>query len=1092
MPGRVSTRNSADSRKLSTQTLKSRTSSTRTSALAVDIPDEGEDTSLRARICSIFSDAQRNVATQRKLVISLRKLHEECCYEPVNPPKSKGRATEEDFGETEFNEEIGRCLLRVLTVKKSEPVGDRSVRFLGQFLKHASEKDNAIAQPDADTTDAFPETPASRLTSYILNLLLPLLVAKDKTVRFRATQIISHIVNTLDSIDDELFQLVRLGLLKRIRDKESAVRVQAVLGLGRLADDGDNENDNSDDSDDESSGSGILEKLLDILQNDPSADVRRSLLMNLPFAPATLPYLLERARDCDAATRRALYSRLLPALGDFRHLSLTHREKLLRWGLRDRDENVRKATARLFRERWIEDCAISRLPDEEGAAPPPGQLSAPNYDALLELLERIDVVNSGVESGIAFEAMQAFWEGRPDYREDISFEDPFWDELTAESIFVARTFNAFCRHSGDSMVQSMAEDKMPEVTKFAFILQRHLNVLIEGVQKVALEQDPDAEEDTVQQEFAVEQLLHIALTLDYSDEIGRRKMFSTMRESLAMPELPEECTKLVIEVLRMVCDPNPAGEREFCGIVLEAIAEVHDTIIGDDSSVKDESFHSARSEMSDESTPTKAKKVKKSKSSSSEDGEEGAQDEEKAVREIMVNMKCLHIAQCMLQNVQCDLEQNSDLVTMLNNLVVPAVRSQEAPIRERGLLCLGLCCLLSKNLAAENLTLFLHCFAKGHEALQAIAIQIISDILITHPSLLAPLPPGADTTTASPTKSPSKSNDPQANPLLKPIYKLYTRALSSPHLSVQTPATTALSKLYLSSVFKDPALLHSLVLAFFNPDTRANPHLRQALTYFLPVYCHSRAENQLRLARVAVGALRVLVGVREELEVDGEGAEEDMVGLAVVAGCLAEWTDPRRVVGFSSDGAAGSGDASKVVSGDVNAHMLLAEDVLERVGASGCGKEERKALLTLLAKLALPNAAPPAGSPAAEALGRIVASTEEALEGKAAADATSRNALNKFHCAVTKLVGAIETSEAGHEETLMESVERGGDDEEGAVMDDDTALPAPEAEGTIMPAGDLDDAESTVIDSGRNGRISREATITDDTVDSLLESDENV
>ncbi len=50
----------------------------------------------------------------------------------------------------------------------------------------------------------------------------------------------------------------------------------------------------------------------------------------------------------------------------------------------------------------------------------------------------------------------------------------------------------------------------------------------------------------------------------------------------------------------------------------------------------------------------------------------------------------------MLQNVQGALQQNGHLVSMLNNLVVPAVRSHEAPLRERGLLCLGLCCLLDK------------------------------------------------------------------------------------------------------------------------------------------------------------------------------------------------------------------------------------------------------------------------------------------------------------------------------------------------------------------------------------------------------------
>ena len=62
----------------------------------------------------------------------------------------------------------------------------------------------------------------------------------------------------------------------------------------------------------------------------------------------------------------------------------------------------------------------------------------------------------------------------------------------------------------------------------------------------------------------------------------------------------------------------------------------------------------------------------------------------------MVNMKCLHIALCMLQNVACDLEASTHLVMMVDNLVVPAVRSKEAPVRERGLLCLGLCCLLGK------------------------------------------------------------------------------------------------------------------------------------------------------------------------------------------------------------------------------------------------------------------------------------------------------------------------------------------------------------------------------------------------------------
>ena len=534
---------------------------------------------------------------------------------------------------------------------------------------------------------SIPETPTTRLTAHILSILLPLLASKEKTVRYRSAQMVSHIVNSLDSIDDEYYHLLKMGLLKRVRDKEPMVRVQAVLGMGRLAG-----NENDEDPEDEASDDvcGLLEKLLEILQHDPSADVRRSLLLNLPLTPSTLPYLLERARDLDPATRRALYSRLLPALGDFRHLSLSMREKLLRWGLRDRDENVRKAAARLFRERWIEDCVGPRTDTDSALV---GEASLPNIDALLELLERIDIINSGVEDGIALQAMKEFWAGRPDYRDAVSFPDTFWDTLGAEGVFMARSFYDFCRSYADSKYEALIGERMPEVTKLAFFLKRYLNDLTERLRRNSMKAEGEDEDETDEQEFIVEQLLHIAKTLDYADEVGRRNMFALLRETLSIAELPDEITRLVVDVLREVCGVDLAGEREFCGIVLEAVAEVHDTIsteevlAGDD----DQSFVSAKSEISD-TTPTKAQQ-KKGHSLDSGNEEE---DEAKAVREIMINMKCLHIAQCMLQNVEGDLQQNIHLVTMLNNLVVPAVRSHEAPIRERGLLCLGLCCLLDK------------------------------------------------------------------------------------------------------------------------------------------------------------------------------------------------------------------------------------------------------------------------------------------------------------------------------------------------------------------------------------------------------------
>lgn len=136
MPGRVSARAPTVSRishKASAETLASRKSTTSPSIV---IPKEGPTSTLRAQVCNVFSDAQKSAAGHRKLVVGLRKIQEACCYEPTRP----GKPGRQEFNEDEFNVEIARCVIRLMGVKRIEAVGDRIVRFLGFFLRHASEK----------------------------------------------------------------------------------------------------------------------------------------------------------------------------------------------------------------------------------------------------------------------------------------------------------------------------------------------------------------------------------------------------------------------------------------------------------------------------------------------------------------------------------------------------------------------------------------------------------------------------------------------------------------------------------------------------------------------------------------------------------------------------------------------------------------------------------------------------------------------------------------------------------------------------------------------------------------------------------------
>ncbi|KAI0587757.1 Condensin complex component cnd3 [Pyrenophora tritici-repentis] len=1106
MPGRPSTRAprasaTSTTRKTSAGTTKStRASSARQSANAIEIPDEGPVTTLRTQIVQVFSDAQKTTATQRKLVVNLRKIQEACCFEPPETGKKGGKKSkgeeQEDFDEEEFNAEVVRCVLRIMCVKKSEPVGDRVIRFLGVFLKHASEKDQSIFAPEAEEEEAtaFHETPSSRLTSHILTTILALLTAKDKTIRFRATQTVAHIVNSLTTIDDDIFNLIRLGFLKRLRDKEPSVRVQAILGLGRLAGNDDEEQEDED-SDDEAAG-GILDKLLDIMINDPSAEVRRAVLLNLPLWPSTLRYILERARDMDATTRRLVYGKILPALGDFRHMSLVEREKLIRWGLRDRDDIVRKAAATLFRERWLEDCASSRDTRSEEEKKP-GDVAPPSLEALCELLERIDVTRSGEEDGMAHEAMRQFWDGRPDYRKEITFDHEFWNNLDAQTAFIARTLNDYAQSTEDERVQSMVEDKMPEVTMFAFVLQRELNSLMELVDKVAVmeENDPEveeAQEDVEEQDFIVQQLLHIAHTLDYTDEMGRRQMYNIMREAIAKAQLPEECTKLSIEVLRKVCGSR--GESDFCALIVEAIADVRDSLLdADDATVTgedgdEESFHSAQSDVDGDAPLIKPKTSKASENLTDEE------KEERQIREVMVYSKCLHIAQCTLQNVEGDLESDTSLTNILNTLIIPAVQAHQAMIRERGVICLGLAALLSKDLADNNLDLFFHCFIKGHDALKEIVIQVLTDVIITHPTLLTPTIPDPDAST--------EDAEPITNPRIRPITKILLKAFTSDNKRISLISCTAASKLLLLGILpplSTTEVLKVMVLTYFDPETALNPALRQALSYFLPVFCHSKLKNAKLMADIAVPVISKLLIMRDE-NVEDEDVDE-MVGWPVITAHLAEWTDGRKVVGATELGLDGKTNVVDIEAEEP--HVGLAVEVLERALTATCSKDERKPLLSLLSKLFIaPSSSSSSTSAGAtrnstieeggavdleEMLHTLHGLVTEAVEGKIGTDATQRNALAKLETSLTKRLGEVaqakentevETTQQGSPETTVAA------DAEEAGEEEETEVPVQKkqkGEGESM-------AEHSALTVGRDDR--RRTMVTEeDIMEDLLQSE---
>jgi condensin complex subunit 3 len=380
-------------------------------------------------------------------------------------------------------------------------------------------------------------------------------------------------------------------------------------------------------------------------------------------------------------------------------------------------------------------------------------------------------------------------------------------------------------------------------------------------------------------------------------------------------------------------------------------------------------------------------------------------------------------------------------------------------------------------------------------------LQILADIFITYPQLLAPPPVDPNTT--------EQSELPEENPRLRPLVKVLRKGVTSENTRVSRVACEAAQKLVLYNLLPPEhteEIVKAFTLLYFDPEASLKPAVTQALSYFMPVFCHSKIRNAQLMANVAVPAVSKLLHMRDEIV---EDEEAEMVGWPVITGHLSDWTDGRKVVGQTETGTDGK---TTVTAESELPHLLLAVNVLERALTSSCSKEERKPLLSLLTKLHVSPTAPKdlaAESQNNELLETLQGLVSEAVEDKLGVDATQRNALAKLEATLTKRIGdaadaTIAAQEEDREETVTpetaaaprESVARSVAGSEMDVDDDeDSLLNGLQGEGTRMPldAGESEEEEEEDEESTpRATRPTREEQLKTemDIMDELLASED--
>ncbi|KAG6332139.1 hypothetical protein ID866_6950 [Astraeus odoratus] len=888
----------------------------------------------------IFDQVQNTTANHQKNVVSLHKIHLDAAgfTESVHDGNSIKLT-----GERLFEDAFIDMLCCILVIKKGVTQAERIVKFVGAYTKYMNEKASEIKKEEngEDDDDDDEDTTASRFVARLLKFLLGGFVAKDKIVRYRCVRILAEMVAHLGEIDEDVYMKLRKALIERVHDKETHVRVQAVVALSKLC----GSEESLDVGEDEPSAMDVL---LDILSCDPAAEVRRAALLNIPPSHHTLPAILARTRDTDTIMRKLVYSQILEnnclssdhtsmSVVHPRVLSIAQRELIIRNGLGDREPAVRAAAGSLLGT-WVDVVrGTTKAEENEGI-----------QDDVIALLKLFDLH----ESTTAEEALLSIFATRVDIFEHLQFKDEYWRELTPERTFLARVFVEHCIATKN---EPKLDASLPVVTHLAFQVQNAYNEYLDDIDAAAarehlseeqLAQEEDARSD---QEFVIGELLRLAVSLDYADEIGRRKMFQLVRDMISQEALPESLVARCLDVLRTL---SPS-ERDLIRVVVEVVHELRDRDSAEEDTPADdgETTTAFGEPSSAGATSTQGGPRKPPKETKPLTPEEQA-------RADALDLRCLSLCIGMLERVNGTFEENSTLEGILGELIVPSVKRKELALREKGLVCLGLCCLIARRMALNSFQLFLSQIQAAPEVLKIRVLQIVFDILMVHDAEFL----GRGTVGA------------------ERIVEFLLHILSVEDAEkVQALMCIGLAKLVLAGIVSDERVLKSLVVTYLSPDTVDNQELRQCLSYFFPVFCYSSSSNQRRMAQIAMPLFEQLAHASREIEDD-----QEMVSPAQIIGMFVDWTDPQKA--FEVQGQ----------KTDDSVHVDLAADIMKVLFKDDVEREDKKVLCQVLGRLHLPETADDDKIRTLKLLIHNL-STRRPLK-----DTTAKNALSKFDAALSK------------------------------------------------------------------------------------------
>ena len=788
------------------------------------------------------------------------------------------------------------------------------LEFVAKFACSFLEKENKSkdGEDENETVSASVEEDEEELPLFLYRIFAWLLdhhEVEGADARLRVCQLLNKILKYMGEeacIDDDLYNKIYDGMLERLKDKVAEIRAQAVTALQRLQDPKDEE-------------CPIIRAYLFHLAHDPNNIVRRTIVRCIGATKLTLKHILERTRDIDEHVRRAAY-KFMSEKVHIKSLTISQREGVLKRGLGDRNENVKKVVEKEMIPAWL-------------------RLSNNN---IVKLLHHLDVGNSDqdIKPGSGTKSPQAgalyvLFKDSP-YKDLVSsfqYMDndkliPV-DKLTAET---AMYWRVLAEYLAEQSAEEYLEMILPELTPFCQYVRRYI-------------MDLEKDDEDGNWEFVAKELIRMTLIYDLGDEVGRQNLCKLIKDLLTSSKSPVTFVASLVEVFNKV-EKNPQSRIDQ---VAEIISDLKDPL---DAEVSDQDiFHSAPStpvtssaEARENEELVRSKQLAiaklrvqmnmmkdqlddavanqnfveaqgvKSKMDQLEEEQivlenqltaakaAGIAPPAKTVSPVInpaagqldpsesvadqdnpaVTLKCLRLLVATLQDPSIS-KLNNTLLTLLEEFVTISVQSEIAAIRKEAILALSCCCLRSIESARQHMLLLLQAAHIDVHEVRIAAITAVVDLLMKH-GLASFITSednggldlsGADSSSVSPSKCGDGSIDNAMESDLatrgatltqtelnaqggNSVVAILTKILDEPDMDLRTEVAEGLCKLLMIGAISSPKLLSRLLLIWYNPMTESDSKLRHILGTFFPLYCSMSKFNQRAMEDSFVPTMKIL------------------------------------------------------------------------------------------------------------------------------------------------------------------------------------------------------------------------------------------